>query len=142
MEQRISFITLGVDKLAVMKEWYMHAFGWKPLETASEGIVFFALNGCILGLYPAAALAADIGVPDQGSGFRRITLAYNLRSEGEVDALFAELEQKGVSIIKSPQKVFWGGYSGYVADPEGNYWEIAFNPFAVPGQDGNLNGHN
>jgi len=142
MEQRISFITLGVDELAAMKEWYMHAFGWKPLETESEGIVFFALNGCILGLYPASELAADIGVQLQGTGFRRITLAYNLRSEAEVDALFAELELKGVSVIKAPQKVFWGGYSGYVADPEGNYWEIAFNPFAIPDQHGNLNGHN
>lgn len=141
MEQRISFITLGVDNLQAMKEWYTEKLGWTPEKTDSEGIVFFHLNGCILGLYPATELAADIGVPAAGSGFRRVTLAHNLRSEAEVDALFAALEARNVQIVKRPEKVFWGGYSGYIADPEGNYWELAYNPFALPDNDGNMPGH-
>jgi uncharacterized glyoxalase superfamily protein PhnB len=103
--------------------------------------VFFKLNGIILGLYPAADLAEDVGVQDDGHGFKRFTLAINFSSEQEVNKAAEELRAKGVKILKEPQKVFWGGYHCYVADIENNYWELAFNPFVTFDKDGNVDTH-
>lgn len=129
MEQRMNYITLGVNDLQTMTRFYEQQFGWQKAEESNENISFFKLNGVILGLFGRAALADDAGVNAEGSGFKSFTLAYNTRSEAEVGELIAELEAKGVTIVKRPEKVFWGGYSSYIADPEGNLWEIAFNPF-------------
>ena len=74
-------------------------------------------------------LAKDANVDPLGNGFRSFTMAYNARSEKEVDDLIENLRKQGVQVIKEPQKVFWGGYSSYIADPDGNLWEIAFNPY-------------
>ena len=129
MDQRLSFVTLGVQDLDRMKDWYTRMFGWTPLKD-SDGIVFFRLNGFILGLFPAHELAEDIGLPAAGAeGFKRMTLAVCYPSEAAVDAVFDALRQKGVRIVRAPERVFWGGYRGYIADIEDNYWEIAFNPF-------------
>lgn len=133
MKQALQFITLGVRDLKASKTWYIDNFGWEPFRDEG-GIVFFEMNGFILSLYPCHELAEDIGVKDDGTGFRNFTLAILKKSEEEVDAVFEELKHKGVAIVKAPQKVFWGGYSGYVADPDNNYWEIAFNPF-MPSDD-------
>ena len=133
MKQSLQFLTLGVKDLNRSKAWYIEKFGWKPFKD-EDGIVFFEMNGFILSLYPVSELAEDIGIPDDGSGFRSFTLAILKKSEADVNALFEELENKGVKIVKAPQKVFWGGYSGYVADPDNNYWEIAYNPF-MPADD-------
>ena len=92
-------------------------------------IVFYELNGISLALYPLNELAKDATIDGNGSGFKGFTIAYNARSEEEVNALIQNLREKGVKIVKEPQKVFWGGYSSYIADPDGNLWEIAFNPF-------------
>jgi uncharacterized protein len=140
MEQRMSFITLGVSDLKLMKDFYMSKFGWEP-AIENENIVFFKLNGFFLGLYGREALADDAQVDGEGTGFRRFTLAYNLRSEKEVDDLFTELASKGVKVVKPAQKVFWGGYSGYIADAEDNLWEIAYNPFIEMDKAGNILGH-
>ena len=86
----------------------------------------------MLSLYGRKALAEDATVDHSGSGFKGFTLAYNTRSEKEVNDIIDELRSKGVKIIKEPQKVFWGGYSSYIADPDDNLWEIAFNPYMVP----------
>jgi uncharacterized glyoxalase superfamily protein PhnB len=90
-----------------------------------------------LSLYPREKLAEDAQVPHEGNGFKGFTLAHNLRSKAEVDQLFSELEQKGVTIVKQPEEVFWGGYSGYVSDLDDNLWEIAFNPFLPLDEKGN-----
>lgn len=140
MKQKISFITIGVDNLAQTKNFYIEKFGWKPIKD-SDGIVFFKLNGFILGLFPADELAKDAGVNNDGKGFKKFALAINLNSESEVDKLFKELRQKNVNIIKDPEKVFWGGYRGYIADNEQNLWEIAYNPFLEMDKEGNVLGH-
>jgi uncharacterized glyoxalase superfamily protein PhnB len=106
-----------------------------------NGIVFFQLNGFILGLFPADELAADIGVTQDGSGFKKFSLAINFNSEKEVDEVIEDLKKKGVKIIKEPQKVFWGGYHAYITDPEDNYWELAYNPFLKIDKDGNVISH-
>lgn len=138
MQQRLTLITLGVENLEAMRRFYQDTFGWTPLPSQSDEIVFFQLNGIQLALYGREALAEDSTVSPDGDGFKGFTLAHNLRSEDEVDAMFAELEQKGVQIVKPPEKVFWGGYSGYIADPEGFLWEIAYNPFMHLDEAGNV----
>lgn len=140
MQQRISFFTIGVSDLNAMRDFYKEKFGWTPMKD-SDGIVFFKLNGFIFGLYLKEELAEDIGVKEDGKGFKRFTVAINLDSEKAVDTLFEALKKKGVKIIKAPEKVFWGGYRGYVADIEDNYWEFAYNPFLKMDKEGNVDTH-
>ena len=128
MEQRLTLVTLGVGDLDRSRRFYA-ALGWHEIEPRQDGVAFFQLNGIGLSLVPRAELAKDAEVADSAAGFSGITLAHNLRSEAEVDALFAEMVAAGAAAVKSPRKVFWGGYSGYVADPDGHLWELAHNPF-------------
>lgn len=129
MEQRITLITIGVRNLQRAKDFYLNVFGWTPTEASTDGIVFFQLNGIQLALFPQESLADDAGVDPAGQGFRKYALAHNVRSEQEVDELVAQLEEKGARVLRRPEKVFWGGYSGYIADPDDNLWEIAYNPY-------------
>lgn len=138
MDQRVTLITLGVSDLKKSRKFYEECFGWKPLPMSDENIVFFQLNGLQLALFPDHALAEDAAVDAKGSGFRKFSLAYNLRSEKEVDDLVASLRSKGVKVLKKPQKVFWGGYSSYVEDPDGILWEFAYNPFMNLDKSGNV----
>jgi catechol 2,3-dioxygenase-like lactoylglutathione lyase family enzyme len=137
MEQRITLITLGVKNLQRSKDFYQNIFGWHPLQSSNESIVFFQLNGIQLALFPQESLADDAGVPADGKGFRGFSLAYNVRSEKEVNELVAALDAKGVKVLKHPEKVFWGGYSSYIADPDDNLWEIAYNPYMPMDEKGN-----
>jgi catechol 2,3-dioxygenase-like lactoylglutathione lyase family enzyme len=140
MPPLLSLVTLGVHDLDAMKRFYIEKFGWIPLKD-SDGIVFFKLNGLLLGLFPKEELAEDAGVPAEGQGFKGFSLAVCLRSEREVDAMFEELEKKGAPIVKKPEKVFWGGYRGYAADVERNLWEIAYNPFMTLDERGGVVSH-
>jgi uncharacterized glyoxalase superfamily protein PhnB len=96
---------------------------------SNDDIIFYELNGISLALYSVNELAKDATIEPEGNGFRGFSISYNTRSEKDVDNIVQTLMKKGVAIIKEPQKVFWGGYSSYVADPDGYLWEIAFNPF-------------
>ena len=130
MEQHINYIMLGVGDLAMSRRFYQDVFGWKGTADSNENIAFFQAGKALrFALFSKEALAEDAQVSARDSGFPRFTLAHNVSSEAEVDALFAAFAAKNVHIVKAPQKVFWGGYSGYIADPDGFLWEIAFNPF-------------
>jgi catechol 2,3-dioxygenase-like lactoylglutathione lyase family enzyme len=137
MEQRVTIIGLGVASLKVSNSFYKEKFGWKLMDSSNEYISFFQLNGIVLSLYPREKLAEDATVSAEGNGFKGFSLAYNTRSMEEVDALFEKLKSKGVKIVKQPEEVFWGGYSGYIADPDDNLWEIAYNPFLPLDEKGN-----
>lgn len=130
MEQRLSFVTLGVSNLKTSIDFYENKFGWKRAEMSEEKIIFFQLNGFLFALYDRTELAEDATVDPAGDGFRGFALSYLTKSEKEVDDLIENLRRQGVRVVKEPQKVFWGGYSSYVADPDGFLWEIAFNPYA------------
>ena len=140
MSPRISFITLGVHNLTTMRDFYVQTFDWTPFKE-SDSIVFFQLNGFILGLFPADELAADIGITNDGTGFKRMSLAMNFKSKEEVDQAFNNLTAKGARSITAPDTVFWGGYRGYIADIEDNYWELCFNPFVTLDDEGNVISH-
>lgn len=138
MKPHISIIGLGVKDLQLSTQFYSSAFGWEPTKATNENITFYQLNGVLLSLYPKDKLAEDAGVSSEGTGFNPFSLAHLLSSEKEVDELFMELKKRGVDIVKNPEKAFWGGYSGYVADPDGNLWEMAYNPFVKMDSEGNL----
>ncbi len=138
MEQRLTMITLGVSDLKQSTHFYVTKFGWEKSESSNEFISFFTLNGIQLALYERSELAKDATVESTGSGFKGFTMAYNTRSENEVDKLIKKMKEDGVKVIKEPQKVSWGGYSAYVSDLDGNLWEIAFNPFLELDEKGNI----
>ncbi len=140
MDQRISFITLGVNNLGKMRTFYTNIFGWTPIKD-SDGIVFYRMNGFILALFPSDELAADIGVSNGGNGFRHFSLAINFHSETEVDKVYNHLVKNGAGSLKKPEKVFWGGYRGYISDVEGNAWELAYNPFLQLDNNNDVSGH-
>lgn len=130
MKPKIGIITLGVRDFARSLAFYRDGLGFPTHNfKADEGIVFFKLEGSWLALYPRDKLAEDATVPDDGKGFSGITLAHNEPSPEAVDKAFAEAIKAGATAVKQPQKVFWGGYSGYFADPDGYLWEVAHNPF-------------
>ena len=133
MEQRLSIVTVGVSDLERSKRFYSEVLGWKPVDGDNE-IAFYNVGSVWLALYPNVALAQDVNpaidaAGNQSGGYRGFTLAQNLGSRAEVDALFVSLSSAGVTILKEPCEVFWGGYSGYFADPDGNPWEVAYNPY-------------
>lgn len=137
MEQRISLITLGVANLARSIAFY-ERLGWQRSVKAAEGVAFFQAGGAVLGLYPRDDLARDAGVAANGSGFAGVALAYNTRSRDEVDTVLAEAEAAGGNLVKPAEEAFWGGYSGYFADPDGFLWEVAWNPGFPLDEDGNV----
>ena len=139
MNQHLHIITLGVGDLNRARSFYTGTLGWTLSASSNDDIAFFQAGGVVLALYPRKALAEDAVVPAEEGGFGGMTLAYNTRSELEVDEIIADLKLKGVTILKTPQKVFWGGYHAYFADPDGNPWEVAFNPFFPFDNAGNLN---
>ena len=126
---RVSLITLGVDDLTRARRFYA-ALGWTEVAAeASESVAFYRMEGMALGLFGRAALAADQGRPDTALGTGAITLAQCFPDRDSVDAAFARAEAVGAHLLKRPAPVFWGGYSGYYADPDGHVWEVAHNPF-------------
>ncbi len=137
MQQRLTYLTLGVDDLSAMTQWYNQVFGWTPHDQ-TDGVTFYKLNGIMLGLFPAEELAKDAGVPHDGKGFKRFSMSINFTSDAEVDRHFSQAVAQGAQAVKQPQKVFWGGYSGYLSDPEGNLWELAHNPFLQLDDEGNV----
>ncbi len=128
MEPRISIITLGVNDLPRAVEFYRDGLGLPLYDENTESIAFFQNRGTWLALYPREALAADVGIDAQGSGFSGVTLAHNVRTREEVDGLLDTAVDVGATLIKPAEDTFWGGYSGYFADPEGHLWEVAWNP--------------
>ncbi len=131
MDQRLSLVTLGVGSLDVSRAFY-EGLGWRASPVSQGDVVFFQLGGMALSLYPRRLLAGDAGLPEEPQGtvapFCGITLAHNCRSAVAVDQTFALALAAGAKAVKEPQTAFWGGYSGYFADPDGYLWEIAYNP--------------
>jgi uncharacterized protein len=137
MEQRVSLITLGVADLKRSSEFY-ERLGWRRSMTKAEGVVFFQAGGMALALYPRNELAKDAKTAPEGYGFSGISLAYNTRNREEVDSVLAEAQAAGARLLKPAEEAFWGGYSGYFADPDGFLWEVAWNPSFAMAKDGSI----
>ncbi len=138
MNQNLHLITLGVRDFKRSYEFYTKTLGWKSSTKSGDDVAFFQAGGVVFAIYPREKLAEDALVSQEGSGFSGITLAYNARSESEVDKIIKDLRSKGVKIVKEPQKAFWGGYSSYFADPDDYHWEVAYNPYFSFDENGNL----
>ena len=123
--RKLSIITLGVSDLKRSIQFYKDVLELEQTDYVSDEIVFFELDGPQLALFPKDELAKDAGVSPEGSGFQGITLAHNVASSKEVSALLQKAVDAGATLVKPGQPVFWGGFSGYFADPDGHLWEIA-----------------
>ena len=138
VKQRITVVTLGVADLARARDFYIKGLGWKASSSSNEHITFIDLGGLVLALFARKALAEDANVNPGGSGFGGITLAQNVSTKAEVDSALASAIKAGATLLRPAQDVFWGGYSGYFADPDGYPWEIAHNPHWQLDDTGNV----
>jgi len=136
MEQRVSLVTLGVRDLDAARLFY-EALGWRPAPRPAEGVVFFQAGPMVVALWSREQLAEDSTVVD-GGGWGGVTLAYNVASSAEVDAVIDEARTAGATIGREPAPTSWGGYSGVFVDPDGHPWEIAHNPYWTLGPDGSV----
>jgi predicted lactoylglutathione lyase len=134
--QRVTLITLGVADLAEARAFYAR-LGWVE-HSGTEGVAFYQMHGTVLGLFGREDLARDQGREGAVLGTGAVTLAQNFPSKAEVDAAFDAAIAAGGTALKRPETVFWGGYSGYWADPDGHVWEVAMNPFWPLNDDGSL----
>jgi uncharacterized protein len=136
VEQRLSLVTLGVHDLARARRFY-ESLGWATGAKPEDDVVFFQAGGTIVALWDRGNLAEDSGVGD-GGGWGGVTLAHNVRSPAEVDAVIAEAEAAGATIPRHGGETFWGGYSGVFVDPDGHPWEVAHNPHWTLRDDGSV----
>ena len=136
LPQKMTLVTLGVTDVTISRRFY-EGLGFRPADFDNDGVAFFDMNGVVLAVFGRDELAEDAGVTvEKGDAFSRISLAINLDSEAAVDAAMAFVSSKGGRVTQSARKVFWGGYAGYFADPDGYLWEIAYNPFWPLDADG------
>jgi uncharacterized protein len=136
MEQRVSLVTLGVTDLRRAREFY-EALGWVTRAKADDDVVFFQTGGMVVALWDRTQLAEDSGVEDAG-GWGGVTLAHNVRSPAEVDAVIAQAKAAGAQIPRHGAETFWGGYSGVFVDPDGHPWEVGHNPRWQIADDGSI----
>jgi uncharacterized protein len=136
MDQRLSVVTLGVRDLAKARAFY-EALGWKTGAGPDDDVVFFQAGGLVVSLWSRESLAEDSAVEDPG-GWGGITLAHNVGSPEEVDAVISEAEAAGATIGRPGATTFWGGYSGVFIDPDGHPWEVAHNPHWTLREDGSV----
>jgi hypothetical protein len=137
MAEQLHIVTLGSDDIARAAAFW-EVMGWQRRMQASDGIAFFQSGGMALAIYPFDKLAEDCGMADRGPGFGGFTLAILQPSAAAVDALMAKAISHGATLQKPAAEAFWGGYSGYVLDPDGHPWEIAHNPFVELQADGGV----
>ena len=134
MKPRITLITLGVDDLEAAVRFYRDGLGWKTpgivgTEFEHGAVAFFDLErGLRMALWPRASLAHDAGIQKAAASATEMSLGHNVNSKAEVDAVMARAKSAGARILKEAADTFWGGYSGYFADPDGHLWEVAWNP--------------
>jgi hypothetical protein len=136
MEQRVSLVTLGVSDLERSRRFY-EALGWRSNAEPGADVVFFQAGCMVVALWDRASLASDSGVIDDG-GCGGVTLAHNVRSPEEVEAVMEEARAAGAAIPRAGAETFWGGYSGVFVDPDGHPWEVAHNPRWKIGDDGSI----
>ena len=137
MSPHISMITLGVPDVAKATAFY-ERLGFAKSSASQEAVTFFKAGSVVLGLFGRDPLQEDAAAGNLWTGNGGIAVAMNYASEAEVDAMMASAEAEGARILKPAQKVFWGGYSGYFADPDGHAWEVAFNPFWSVDEQGHV----
>lgn len=134
MEQRVSFITLAVADLDATRRFYVDGLGWEPaLDVPGEVLMFLVADKVVLSLWSETGFEEEVGPIRRGSGVAPITLAHNVPTQPEVDAVLADASAAGSTDVRAAVEREWGGYTGYFADPDGYRWEVAFNPGPIGG---------
>jgi catechol 2,3-dioxygenase-like lactoylglutathione lyase family enzyme len=135
----LSLVTLGVADLERSIAFY-EALGFERRARSADGVGFFRAGACAVAVFPSQDLArdADVAFAEMTGAFRGVALAWNCRSPREVDGVLERAASAGGTVTKPARKAFWGGYSGYFADPDGHLWEVAFNPHFPLSDDGRL----
>ena|SRR5438270_6832280 len=136
MKQRLTLVTLGVADLTRSRRFY-ERLGWRSNTPPELEVVFFQSGGMVLALWDRAKVAEDAGL-ELGTGFGGVSLAHNVGSEREVDAVVAEAAAAGATVTREPARTFWGGYAGVFVDPDGHPWEVAHNPSWTLAEDGSV----
>ena len=139
MQQNLHIITLGVSDLKKTLEFYESGLSWKKSKASKDKIAFFEMGGIVISFFSKEALAKDANLSNNGSGFSGITIAYNTKTEDEVDKVLEKVKELGAEIIKPAKKADWGGYSGYFKDIDGHIFEVAYNPHFEFDENDNLN---
>ena len=137
MEARVSFVTLGVNDVGRSRKFY-EALGFRASSASEPDVTFFDAGGVVLAVFGREALAEDATVPGSKPGFSGVVLAHNVNSPAEVDQVLGQAIAAGAKLLKPGQKAFWGGYSGYFADPDDHLWEVAYNPFMPLASNGRV----
>jgi catechol 2,3-dioxygenase-like lactoylglutathione lyase family enzyme len=137
MEQRVSLITIAVRDLPRSRRFYESGLGWKP-SFRNDEIAFYQIGGAVFGLFQLANFLADTQLGPDTVKIGAVALAHNVRSQQEVDAVMGEAALAGARVLKPARETPWGGYSGYFADPDGQPWEVAFNPGWPLREDGTI----
>lgn len=140
MEQRVSVLTIAADNMPTMQKFYEQVLGWKPVA-ANTDIVFYQMNGFLFSLCKRPDLARFVGISPEGSGFRGVTIGYNVRSEQEVHDIHARLKAQGVEVLQEPTAPPFGGLFFYFKDVEGNILEVAYNAYIPFDEKNNAVGH-
>jgi uncharacterized protein len=140
MEQRVSVLTIAADDLPAMQKFYEEILGWKPVAT-NKDIVFYQMNGFLFSLCKRPDLAKFVGIPPEGSGFRAVTIGYNVRTEQEVRDIYDRLKSLGANVLQEPTAPPFGGLFFYFKDIEGNILEVAYNTFIPFDEQNNAVGH-
>lgn len=135
---RVNLITLGVDDVARATAFYERLGFALACEASTAQVSFFELDNIVLALFARADLADDAAIGDDGGRFKAVALAINLAGRVEVDRAMAAAEAAGAAIVRPPREADWGGYSGYFADPDGNLWELAWNPYLPLDEEGRM----
>jgi catechol 2,3-dioxygenase-like lactoylglutathione lyase family enzyme len=128
MEQRVSFITLAVADLAATRRFYVDGLGWAPALEADDVLMFEVAQKVVLSLWSEAGFEQEVGPVRRGSGIVPLTLAHNVATPEQVDAVLEDARAAGATEVSAGEQREWGGYTGYFADPDGFRWEVAFNP--------------
>ncbi|MGE0405230.1 MAG: VOC family protein [Candidatus Korobacteraceae bacterium] len=137
MEQRVSLITLAVRNLPRSRDFYENGLGWRPAFSSDE-VAFYQIGGVVLSLFSLADYLQDAQLAPESIKTGSVALAHNVRNREEVDAVLDQAVQAGARILRTARPTPWGGYSGYFADPDGQPWEVAFNPAWPLEEDGSL----
>ncbi len=136
MKQRVTVVTLGVGDLERARRFY-EALGWKTGAAPADDVVFFQAGDMVVSLWDRGKLAEDSCVTD-GGGWGGVTLALNVSTPADVDAVTEEARAAGATIGREPEDTFWGGYSSVFIDPDGHPWEVAHNPHWALREDGGV----
>ena len=129
MDPRVSFITLAVADLDATRRFYVDGLGWTPdLDEPGDVLMFRVADKVVLSLWAEPGFEAEVGPIRRGSGIVPVTLAHNVATRAEVDAVLADARTAGATEVSDAVEREWGGCTGYFADPDGYRWEIAFNP--------------